>query len=115
MFASARLGTNRMRTTVGPISIVVDEPMSRLGLVVDHEEIAIDAVFAATTPPVEEPRFVNHELALGPFDYTRYTQFGAWSGTASVDGDRVDLTGMVGCRDRSWGQRGGASPTAARW
>jgi hypothetical protein len=41
-------------------------------------------------------------------DYTRLTQFGAWDGWVSVDGERVDVTAsdVLGSRDRSWGIRG---------
>ncbi len=113
VFASARLGHDRSNLNVGPLTITIDEPMSQIRVVVDHAEIGLDATFAARTPPIEEPRFVNHQLSIGVFDYTRYTQFGDWSGTAIVDGTSIDLDGLQGCRDRSWGQRGGAGPTAA--
>lgn len=113
VFASERLGNDRSRTAVGPLTITVEQPMSRIRVVVDHPEIAIDAVFSARTPPIEEPRFVNHQLSIGVFDYTRYTQFGSWDGSATLDGQPIDLTGLQGCRDRSWGQRGGAGQTAA--
>ena len=112
VFASGRMGDDRRQTTVGPITVEIVEPMSTIRLVVDHGEVGIDATFAARTPPIEEPRFTNFDMALGVFDYTRYTQFGAWSGTASVDGSSIDLAGMRGCRDRSWGQRGGRGADA---
>ncbi len=110
--ASDRLGNDRRRLSVGPLSIEIVEPMGEIHLAVDHADVALDAVFSARTPPIEEPRFSNHELSLGVFDYTRYTQFGHWSGTATVDGAAIDLSGLHGCRDRSWGQRGGRGPDA---
>ncbi|MGI9597867.1 MAG: hypothetical protein ACR2QK_17010 [Acidimicrobiales bacterium] len=110
VFATGRLGTDRRRTAIGPISIEVVEPMSELKIVVDHPEVAIDATFRARTPPIEEPRFSNHHMSLGVFDYTRYTQFGHWSGSATAAGSTIDVTGSRGCRDRSWGQRGGRGP-----
>ncbi len=113
VFASDRLGADRRRTSVGPITLDVVEPMSVLTLAVDHPDVAMAATFTARTPPIEEPRFTNHNLSLGVFDYTRYTQFGGWSGTAAVDGSTIDLGGMQGCRDRSWGQRGGRGAEAA--
>ncbi|MGB5757499.1 MAG: hypothetical protein WBM50_11335 [Acidimicrobiales bacterium] len=114
--ASGRLGSDRRRTSVGPISIDITEPMSAMTITVDHPDVGIEARFAARTPPIEEPRFSNHQLALGVFDYTRYTQFGDWTGMARVGGSEIDVTGTRGCRDRSWGQRGGRgadSPPAA--
>ncbi len=107
VYASGRLGADRRRTTVGPITIDIDRPMSAITIAVDHPEVGIEARFAARTPPIEEPRFSNHHLSLGVFDYTRYTQFGDWTGSARVDGSTIDVTGTRGCRDRSWGQRGG--------
>jgi hypothetical protein len=112
VFASGRMGDDRRRTQVGPISVEISEPMATIKLVVDHAEVGMDATFAARTPPIEEPRFTNFDMTLGVFDYTRYTQFGQWSGTASVDGSSIDLAGLRGCRDRSWGQRGGRGADA---
>lgn len=118
VFASDRLGDDRRRTAVGPITIDIMEPMSTIAITVDSSAIeqgtvGLDAVFSARTPPIEEPRFSNHEMALGVFDYTRYTQFGDWTGTATVEGETIDLAGTQGCRDRSWGQRGGRGTEAA--
>lgn len=112
VFASGRLGNDRRRTAVGPISIDIVEPMSSFRITVDHAAVAMDAVFAARTPPIEEPRFTNlHDSVV--MDYTRYTQFGDWTGTATVAGSAITLDGTQGCRDRSWGQRGGRGPEAA--
>lgn len=110
VFASGRMGADRRRLAVGPISIDIAEPMSTMILTVDHPDVGLAATFSARTPPVEEPRFVNHELSIGVFDYTRYTQFGEWSGTATVAGESINLDSLRGCRDRSWGQRGGRGP-----
>lgn len=110
VFASGRLGADRRQLRVGPISIEIVEPMSTMRLTVDHPDVGIEATFNARTPPIEEPRFTNHDLSIGVFDYTRYTQFGDWAGTATVSGSSIDLSGTRGCRDRSWGQRGGRGP-----
>ncbi len=112
VYASGRLGDDRRRTSVGPISVEVVEPMASLRVTVDHPEVGLDATFDARTPPIEEPRFTNHHMALGVFDYTRYTQFGQWTGRATVDGVDIDVSGTRGCRDRSWGQRGGRGQDA---
>lgn len=113
VFASDRLGSDRRRTEVGPITVDIAEPMTTMVLTVDHPDVGMTARFDARTPPIEEPRFSNYNLPIGVFDYTRFTQFGHWSGTASVDGSTIDLAGTRGCRDRSWGQRGGRGPDAA--
>lgn len=112
VYASDRLGHDRRKTAVGPISVEIVEPMAEIGITVDHPDVGIDAVFTARTPPIEEPRFSNHRLTIGVFDYTRYTQFGHWTGSATVDGSSISVDGTRGCRDRSWGQRGGRGPDA---
>ncbi|MGH1492215.1 MAG: hypothetical protein ACRBK7_22980 [Acidimicrobiales bacterium] len=113
VFASARMGADRRALTVGPITIEIPEPMSTMVITVDHPDVGIEATFVARTPPIEESRFVNHDLSIGVFDYTRYTQFGDWTGTATVGDTSIDLDGTRGCRDRSWGQRGGRGPDSA--
>lgn len=112
VYASGRLGEDRRETSVGPISVEIGEPMSTIQVTVDHPDVGLDATFVARTPPIEEPRFTNFDMALGVFDYTRYTQFGEWTGSATAGGSNYDLAGMRGCRDRSWGQRGGRGQDA---
>ena len=52
------------------------------------------------------------------FDYTRFTQFGGWSGWIEVDGVRSEVSSATvwGSRDRSWGIRptGEAHPAVHR-
>ncbi len=108
VFASGRAPTDRTRTRVGPIVVEVLEPMRRLRVVVGSGHvIEADLTFTARTAPVEEPRF--HRLRGGRpvMDYTRLTQWGSWSGSLVVDGERVDLApdAVLGSRDRSWGVR----------
>ncbi len=112
VFASGRMGGDRRLLSVGPITIEIPEPMATMVITCDHPDVGLAATFKARTPPIEEPRFVNHQMSMGVFDYTRYTQFGDWSGTATVAGDAIDLAGTRGCRDRSWGQRGNRGPDA---
>ncbi|MCZ7630790.1 MAG: hypothetical protein M5U19_17910 [Microthrixaceae bacterium] len=61
----------------------------------------------ARTAAIEEPRYTLRSGALTTFDYTRLTQWGAWSGTLTLDGEERGITPseVVGCRDRSWGVR----------
>lgn len=107
--ASARLGGDRVRTAVGPVSIRVEVPLRRLRVTVDAEELGVraDVVFTARTPAVEEPPFRTFADARPVFDYTRLTQWGAWAGTIDVDGLEHVITEQVhlGSRDRSWGVR----------
>jgi len=109
LHASGRLGDDRVLTRIGPIEVVVVEPMRRLQIHVGGSDLGVraDLTFQARTPAVEEPRFT---LSDGPrlvFDYTRLTQWGTWSGDIDVDGVQtvVEPDRHLGCRDRSWGIR----------
>ena len=112
LHASRWLDMERMALEVGPISIAVEEALQRLRFTVDAPDqgIAADIVFTGRSFPIEEPRFTRR---IGPrtlLDYTRLTQNGAYSGWIEVDGERIDVAGFVGTRDRSWGVR----PVGAR-
>jgi hypothetical protein len=107
LHASRWLNMERMALDVGPVRIVVEEPLKRLRILVDAPEhgIAADIVFTGRSFPIEEPRFTRR---LGPrtfLDYTRLTQNGHYDGWIDVDGERVEVSGFVGTRDRSWGVR----------
>jgi hypothetical protein len=113
VFSSGRLGRDRRSTSVGPISIEIHDPMRTFGLRVGGDDLRAHLTFSATTPAVLEPRFTQDVPGIGVFDYTRYTQFGSWTGTIEVDAERIDVAGTVGCRDRSWGQRPVGPPSGA--
>lgn len=99
----------RTETTVGPISIEVIEPLRVLRLRVDDNAhgLRADLTFTARTAPIEEPRFTHRVAGRLFMDSTRLTQFGAWSGTLTVDGVNftIDPRTVLGSRDRSWGVR----------
>lgn len=113
VFGSKRLGVDRRALSVGPITVDIVDPMRSLSISVAHEQLAATLHFTATSPAVLEPRFTQDVPGMGPFDYTRYTQFGSWSGTLALDGEPIDVEGTVGCRDRSWGQRPVGPPSGA--
>jgi hypothetical protein len=107
--ASARIGSDRVRTSVGPIAVDVEIPMQKLRVTVDAADLGMraDVVFTARTPAIEEPPFRSFAGPRPVFDYTRLTQWGAWSGSIAVDGHEhaVDPGEFLGSRDRSWGIR----------
>lgn len=105
VFVSRRAPGDRRETGAGPLRVVVEEPMAAHRILLDHDDLAVDLRFEARTAAVEEPRFTRSGGPIGTFDYTRFTQFGTWSGTIRVDGEDLDVTGCLGCRDRSWGER----------
>ncbi|HEY1632396.1 MAG TPA: hypothetical protein VGF56_13845 [Rhizomicrobium sp.] len=107
LHASRLLAMERMDTHVGPIAVEVIEPLKKLRVKVGANEHGIEAdlVFAARAPAVEEPRFTYRQGPRTMLDYTRLTQNGAYEGSLSIKGKRVDATGFTGTRDRSWGVR----------
>ncbi|HWA88447.1 MAG TPA: hypothetical protein VG889_00315 [Rhizomicrobium sp.] len=105
--ASRLLSSERLDTKVGPISIDVVEPLKTLRVRVasNAHGLAADLTFHARALPVEEPRFTYR---IGPrtlLDYTRLTQNGTYEGSVELGGKRIDMEGVLGTRDRSWGVR----------
>ena len=109
VIASRRAPLDPTETTVGPITVHVEEPLRRLRVTVADNEsgLGADLVFGARSPVIEEPRFTMYDEATPVFDHTRLTQWGGWSGTLTVDGEVLTITPteFLGCRDRSWGVR----------
>jgi hypothetical protein len=107
--ASRVAGPERMDTRVGPIHVEVLAPLERLRLLIDPNPwgIAGDLVFTRRAPALEEPRFLRRIGTRLFMDSTRLTQHGEWSGTLSIEGERIDVGAQRfwGTRDRSWGVR----------
>lgn len=104
---SDRLGPDRLRSEVGPLRWEVVEPLRRWRLVVDDnpQGVLLDAVYTARSEPwLVEPIAVSHEK--GPqTEFAHFFQCGRWAGSLELDGERYDLDGWIGARDRSWGVR----------
>jgi hypothetical protein len=104
---------------VGPIRVVVIEPLRVLQLLVEAPEhgLRADLTFRARSEAMQEPHFFQQTGVRVLFDYTRLTQFGTWHGWIEVDGERtqIDSSTTWGSRDRSWGIRpvGERGPTGA--
>lgn len=106
VLASGRMPADR-DTRVGPVRVEVVEPMRVLRVVVEESNgLAADLTFTARTVAIEEPPFREIGTAQTTTDYTRFTQFGSWTGTVSLDGESISVDSRWrGCRDRSWGIR----------
>jgi hypothetical protein len=108
--ASRRAPLDRVDMTVGPITVEVVEPLRALRVRVGPNESGVEAdlVFRNVSAAMEEPRFTRHAGTRVVMDYTRLTQFGAWEGWVTVDGERIEVRpeDVIGSRDRSWGIRG---------
>ena len=113
VYASGRGPLDRSITEIGPIKITIEEPMRRHRIVVDDNTtgLSADLVFGARTPAVQEPRFERISNGRTVMDYTRLTQWGSWSGTIRCAGEDITISPdrHRGCRDRSWGVRGGTA------
>ncbi|MCU1428138.1 MAG: hypothetical protein JWL83_2138, partial [Actinomycetia bacterium] len=109
VFASGRLPLDRRETKIGPISIEMVEPLRVNRVRVDAPEhgIVADLTYHARTVAIEEPRQTMYQANRLVMDSTRLTQWGGWSGTIDVGGDRIeaDFTDTRGTKDRSWGVR----------
>ena len=112
LHASCWMGMERLALRVGPISIEVVEPLRALRVSVNAPDkgICAELLFTGHSFPLEEPRFTRRVGPRTLLDYTRLTQNGAYSGWVEIDGQREDVSGFVGTRDRSWGVR----PVGAR-
>jgi len=103
---SRPLGMERMDTQVGPLSVEVTEPLKRIHLkLTETEGLSLDVAFTGRAFPIEEPRFTYRQGPRMLIDCTRMTQNGHWSGGLSIDGERHEIKGWAGTRDRSWGTR----------
>ncbi|HEX3675700.1 MAG TPA: hypothetical protein VHU87_15625 [Rhizomicrobium sp.] len=107
LHASRLLNMERMDTQVGPIAVEVIEPLKKLRVKVRANEHGIEAdlVFTHRAPAVEEPRFTYRQGPRTMLDYTRLTQNGSYEGAITIRGKRIDASGFLGTRDRSWGVR----------
>jgi hypothetical protein len=113
--SSRELGSDRMSTQVGPLSVEILEGMKKLRIEAAPNEWGIhcDLVFDATVPVVEEPRTIQRAPhGRITTDTSRYSQAGRWSGSLEVDGDRYEVRPeeWIGVRDHSWGIRGVGDP-----
>ncbi|MFV0525851.1 MAG: hypothetical protein ACK5RL_15290 [Acidimicrobiales bacterium] len=103
---SRRCPLDRTRTTAGPVTVEIIEPMRRHRLIVDGDQgLTADLEWTSISPAIEEPRFIRHAGNRLVMDYTRLTQFGRWTGWIELDGDRITIDTATGVRDRSWGVR----------
>lgn len=106
LHVSRILGMERLDTRVGPLSVEVLEPLKAIHLRLEETEgLSLDVRFDGRHFPIEEPRFTYRQGPRMLIDCTRMTQNGGWNGHLSVDGERLEVAGFYGTRDRSWGVR----------
>ncbi len=107
--ASRELGSDRLDTSVGPLSVEVVEGLQELRIRCEPNEwgIAADLTFRGTVDALEEPRTFVRSYGRVIQDVTRYAQVGVWEGTLTAAGRTFEVTPdrWMGARDRSWGVR----------
>ena len=100
---------------VGPVSVVVEEPLQSMRLLIAPNDgpISGELRWQALLPPEEEaPHFERIDGRVVQ-DYQRFNQVGRVDGWLEVAGRRLDVEAWWGGRDHSWGVRPGMGGTAA--
>jgi hypothetical protein len=100
---------------VGPVRVVVEEPLQTLRLVVEPNDgpIAGELRWEAVLPPEEEAPHFERVAGRVVQDYARFNQVGRVDGWLDVDGSRMEVADWWGGRDHSWGVRPGIGGNAA--
>jgi hypothetical protein len=127
---SRELKSDAESTAIGPIAYEIVDPLNAVRVRLERNDvlpISFDLTLRGVTPPFFEDRNLVRNPTTNRTDVNvvRYHQGGWATGTISVDGDRIELTGEdgFGFRDHSWGVRQGvgddltdlpAPPAAAR-
>ncbi|QIS21597.1 hypothetical protein [Nocardia terpenica] len=92
---------------VGGYRIEVREPLQRIRIVCEHDDLAFDLTWTGAFPAVQEQSHVILGASRPIIDASRFAQVGSWEGTLAVDGADIAVTPDIwtGTRDRSWGIR----------
>jgi hypothetical protein len=106
---SDALGHDRMDQRVGDYRIEVLEPLRRIRIVCDGDDLGLglDLTFEGSFPAIHEQ---PHQLRAGSraiLDASRFAQVGTWEGVIRAPGRTIAVARdtWVGTRDRSWGIR----------
>ncbi|WP_459547214.1 hypothetical protein [Nocardia sp. X0981] len=92
---------------VGGYRIDVAEPLRRIRVRCEHDELGFDLRWTGTFPAVQEQPHVMLAGNRPTLDASRFAQVGSWEGTISVAGEEIAVSSeeWMGTRDRSWGIR----------
>ncbi|RJO74789.1 hypothetical protein D5S18_15185 [Nocardia panacis] len=104
---SDALGARGLEQRVGGYRVEVIEPLRRIRVVCEHDDLSFDLTWTGAFPAVQEQ---PHLILAGDrpiIEASRFAQVGSWAGTLTVDGvdTAIDPAVWTGTRDRSWGIR----------
>ncbi|MFC8526818.1 hypothetical protein [Nocardia sp. NPDC057227] len=104
---SDAMGPRSLEQRAGGIRLEVLEPLHRLRLICEHDDLAADITWTGAFPAVQEQPHLMLAGARPVLDASRFAQVGSWAGTLTVEGTdiAVDPAVWTGTRDRSWGIR----------
>lgn len=105
--AARDLSSGRWPPAAGPVRMEVLEPLKRWRLTCEENEsgIAFELEFAARAQPYECRSPKIHKDGELVYDNVNVFQPGRYSGELRAGGERVELAGRPGHRDRTWGVR----------
>jgi len=99
-------GDDPHTTSVGPVTVSVEEPLRRLRVSVEPTDgFAADLMFTARTQPYLMRRGRLSDADGLIWDQSQMFQSGQFSGTYTSGGQTHDVAGWLGQRDHSWGVR----------
>ncbi|ONM46182.1 DUF7064 domain-containing protein [Nocardia donostiensis] len=104
---SDALGDRDLAMRVGGYRIEVTEPLRRVRVVCEHDDLGFDLTWTGAFPAVQEQPHLMLSGNRPTIEASRFAQVGSWAGTLHVDGSdtAVDADIWTGTRDRSWGIR----------
>ncbi|WP_019929851.1 hypothetical protein [Nocardia sp. BMG111209] len=104
---SDALTTRDLDQRVGGYRIEVLEPLQRIRIVCEHEDLGFDLTWTGSFPAVQEQPHLILNGSRPIIEASRFAQLGTWSGTLAVGGTDLTVTPdlWLGSRDRSWGIR----------
>ena len=105
-----RVENDRARREVGGISAEIIDPFRKWRFRLDPaggQEISLDLEFESANQPMEVSAPVQHRRDGRQllWDLYQYSQTGTASGSVTVAGETIAVSGAVGARERSWGVR----------
>ena len=111
--ASKEMLGDRLALTVGPLTVEIVKPMRETRITLADNEGGLSGSLTATArhEAIEEPRFTRRQGTRMMMDLTRATQNIDWAGTLDLRGEKIEVSGCRGTRDRSWGIRKSAWPS----